>query len=138
MQFKALLLASLAACVLADSTSTDTRSTSMESRTDSDSKMSHSTSDRSESAHVESGYALTTDASGSTIATYTGTDTKKPRTTSVPTALAAATSDHSSSHKSSSATSSSSKSATSSHNMAMATGIPLIGAAAMAGIAFVI
>lgn len=149
MQFKALLLVSLAAGVIADTTSTiDASSTTVETRTDTDSRSSHSTSaadaasshssedrsssDRSESTRVESGYALTTDSSGSTIATYTGTDTKKPKTT----ALAAATSDgHSSSHTSS-ATGSSSKSASSSHNLAMATGIPLVGAAAMAGIAF--
>ena len=156
MQFKALFLFSLAAGVFAESTTViDGSSSTMESRTDTDSRTSHSTSaadamsshstddrsssdrsDRSESTRVESGYALTTDASGSTIATYTGTDTKKPKTA----ALATSTSDsHSSSHTSdhsSSTTGSSSKSSTSSHNLAMATAIPLIGAAAMAGIAF--
>jgi hypothetical protein len=159
MQFKSLFLASLAALAFADDTSKSTdSSTAMSSRTDTDSKMSHSTSaasaasshskddrsssDRSDSTHVAVGYALTTDASGSTIATYTGTDTGKPRTA----ALAAATSsDHSSSSssksssdRSSSTTGSSSGSSTSSHNQAKATAIPLIGAAAMAGIAFVI
>jgi hypothetical protein len=149
MQFKALLLASLAAGVFADSsTITDTSSRtssadamsthSSDSRSSSDRSSSDRTSsDRSESTVAPSGYRLTTDASGSPIATYVGTDTSKPKTAAL--ILATSTDSHSSSHTSdhsSSSTGSSSKSSTSSHNLAMATGIPLIGAAAMAGIAF--
>ena len=154
MQFKALFLASLAAGVLAESTSfmdmsmTMDSSMSMGTRASTDS-VSHSSDDHSSKDHtssdhsdrsmftsVESGYTLTTDASGSPVATYTGTDTKKPKTAS----LASATSDsHSSTHTSdhsSSTASGSSGSASRSSGMAMATTIPMIGAAAMAGIAF--
>jgi len=156
MQFKALLLASLAAGVLAETTSsvdmsmTSDSSMSTATRASTDSMTSHSSDDHSSSkdhsssdhsskdhmsTSVESGYALTTDASGSAIATYTGTDTKKPKTAS----LASVTSDsHSSSHTSdhSSSTGKSSGSASKSSSFAMATAVPMIGAAAMAGIAF--
>lgn len=152
MQFKALLLASLAAGVLAETTSsmdmsmTSDSSMSTETRASTDSMTSHSSDDHSSSkdhsssdhsskdhmsTSVESGYALTTDASGSAIATYTGTDTKKPKTAS----LASVTSDsHTSDHSSS--TGKSSGSASKSSSFAMATAVPMIGAAAMAGIAF--
>jgi len=77
---------------------------------------------------LQSGYAYTTNSAGESIATYTGTDTNQPSTQSITTTAttgaAAAASSGSSSAKSDS--------------FAMATAIPVIGAAAMAGFAFVL
>lgn len=78
---------------------------------------------------LEGGYAYTTNSAGSTIATYTGTDDSQPRTSSIVSSV-------SSSVRSSVASADSS--ATTSDSFAMATAVPYIGAAAMAGLAFVI
>ena len=72
--------------------------------------------------NLESGYAYTTDSAGSTIATYTGDDDSAPRTTSIGTAADAATGTGTDTEDS----------------FAMATAVPYIGAAAMAGLAFII
>lgn len=75
------------------------------------------------------GYAYTTNSEGSTIATYTGTDDSQPRTSSITTstAVAAASGDEESSTASES-----------SDSFAAATAVPYIGAAAMAGLAFIV
>jgi len=80
------------------------------------------------------GYAYTTNSEGSTIATYTGTDTRQPRTSSI---TSSASSSGSGSAAAASASSSSSSSSRS-DSFAVATAVPYIGAAAMAGLAFVI
>jgi hypothetical protein len=71
------------------------------------------------------GYAYTTNSDGSTIATYTGTDDSQPRTSSIPAASASGDSD-------------SASTTTKSDSFAMATAVPYVGAAAMAGLAFII
>ncbi|KAM0701909.1 hypothetical protein Q7P35_010819 [Cladosporium inversicolor] len=74
------------------------------------------------------GYAYTTNSEGNTIATYTGTDDSQPRTSSISsTAVAAASGEGASSSSSST-----------SDSFAMATAVPYIGAAAMAGLAFIV
>ena len=79
---------------------------------------------------LEGGYAYTTNSAGSTIATYTGTDDSQPRTSSITTSTVVAASGTSSAAGASASGSSDS--------FAMATAVPYIGAAAMAGLAFVI
>ena len=74
------------------------------------------------------GYAYTTNSEGSTIATYTGTDDSQPRTSSLSSTVAAAVSGESSSSSASST----------SDSFALATAVPYIGAAAMAGLAFIV
>ena len=59
------------------------------------------------------GYAYTTNAAGSTIATYTGDDNNLPRTSALP-------------------------DTSSEDSFAMATAVPYLGAAAMAGLAFIV
>jgi hypothetical protein len=83
------------------------------------------------------GYAYTTNSEGSTIATYTGSDTSKPRTSSVASSLSSIVSSASRSGSAAAAGASSSSSSTS-DSFAMATAVPYIGAAAMAGLALVI
>jgi hypothetical protein len=83
------------------------------------------------------GYAYTTNSEGSTIATYTGSDTSKPRTSSVSSSLSSVVSSAASSGSAAAAGASSSTGA-SSDSFAMATAVPYIGAAAMAGLALVI
>lgn len=75
---------------------------------------------------LASGYAYTTNSEGSTIATYTGTDDSQPRTSSLSSTVAAA------------ASGASDTSSTTSDSFAMATAVPYIGAAAMAGLAFIV
>jgi len=75
---------------------------------------------------LESGYAYTTNSAGTTIATYTGDDDSAPRTQSItetPTAAAGGDGDDNNDDEDSGA---------------MATAVPFFGAAAMAGIAFMI
>ena len=85
--------------------------------------------------NLESGYAYTTNSAGSTIATYTGSDDSAPRTTSIGTmstsTAAAATGDDNDDNDGDDATGTSSE-----DSFAMATAVPYIGAAAMAGLAF--
>lgn len=150
MQFKALLLTSLAACVLAESTSsmdmsmTMDSSMSMETRASTDGTMSRSSDDRSMMDHSSTDDRSSMDHSSTmdhSSSTEDHTSSKDHSSDHSKTAVAAsATSDsHSSSHTSdhsSSTASGSSGSASRSSGMAMATTIPMIGAAAMAGIAF--
>jgi hypothetical protein len=75
------------------------------------------------------GYAYTTNSEGSTIATYTGTDDSQPRTSSITTSTAVA---------SASGEEASSSASTTSDSFAVATAVPYIGAAAMAGLAFIV
>jgi hypothetical protein len=83
------------------------------------------------------GYAYTTNSEGSTIATYTGTDDSQPRTSSVSSSMSSVVSSAASSGSAAAAGASSSTGA-SSDSFAMATAVPYIGAAAMAGLALVI
>jgi hypothetical protein len=80
------------------------------------------------------GYAYTTNSEGSTIATYTGTDSAQPRTSSITTSTVVAAS----SRSGSAAAASGSSSSSTSDSFAMATAVPYIGAAAMAGLAFIV
>jgi len=80
---------------------------------------------------LQSGYAYTTNSAGKSIATYTGTDTNQPSTQSITTSAAVVASGDSSNQDSSSTSAQS-------DSFAMATAIPVIGAAAMAGFAFVL
>jgi len=73
------------------------------------------------------GYAYTTNSEGSTIATYTGTDDSQPRTSSITTSTAVAA-----------ASGADESSSTTSDSFAVATAVPYIGAAAMAGLAFIV
>jgi hypothetical protein len=75
------------------------------------------------------GYAYTTNSEGSTIAPYTGTDDSQPRTSSITTSTAVA---------SASGEEASSSASTTSDSFAVATAVPYIGAAAMAGLAFIV
>lgn len=82
--------------------------------------------------NLESGYAYTANSANETIATYTGTDDNAPRTTSIGTSstsgAAAATGNANDDNNDADQTSSDS--------FAVATAVPYIGAAAMAGLAF--
>jgi hypothetical protein len=81
---------------------------------------------------LQSGYAYTTNSAGSSVATYTGTDDSQPRTQSITTTATTGAGAAAASGGSSSSSSAESDS------FAMATAIPVIGAAAMAGFAFVL
>lgn len=83
---------------------------------------------------LEGGYAYTTNANGSTIATYTGTDDSQPRTSSITTSTVAGSTSGTAAGNNADATSSE----TTSDSFAMATAVPYIGAAAMAGLAFIV
>lgn len=85
---------------------------------------------------LEGGYAYTTNSDGSTIATYTGTDDSQPRTSSITTSTVAASSTGGAAAGNSNADATGSD--TSSDSFAMATAVPYIGAAAMAGLAFIV
>jgi hypothetical protein len=86
---------------------------------------------------LESGYAFTTNSAGESVATYTGSDTNQPSTQSITTtATTAATSAGGAAGASGNSASSSTEAE--SDSFAMATAIPVIGAAAMAGFAFVL
>ena len=76
--------------------------------------------------NLAGGYAYTTDSDGSTIATYTGTDDSQPRTSSITTSTVIP------------AASASGEDADTSDSFAMATAVPYFGAAAMAGLAFIV
>jgi hypothetical protein len=77
---------------------------------------------------LESGYAYTTNSAGSSIATYTGDDDSAPRTTSV---VESATSVAGGAAASTTETDTE-------DSFAMATAVPYFGAAAMAGLAFIV
>jgi hypothetical protein len=79
---------------------------------------------------LEGGYAYTTNSAGNTIATYTGTDDSQPRTSSISNAAATGSNDNDNDDADASETSSDS--------FAAATAVPYIGAAAMAGLAFLV
>jgi hypothetical protein len=83
-------------------------------------------------------YAYTTNSAGSTIVTYTGSDDSQPRTSSLTRSLSSVVSSASSAGSAAAAGASSSASSASSDSFAMATAVPYIGAAAMAGLALVI
>jgi len=85
------------------------------------------------------GYAYTTNSNGSTIATYTGTDDSQPRTSSITTSTVAAENTQGAANANSdSADATSTATETTSDSFAMATAVPYIGAAAMAGLAFIV
>jgi hypothetical protein len=73
---------------------------------------------------LESGYAYTTNSAGSTIATYTGDDDSAPRTSSV--------------QQNTATTSTATTTTATEDSFAMATAVPYLGAAAMAGLAFMV
>jgi len=89
---------------------------------------------------LQSGYAYTTNSAGESIATYTGTDTNQPSTQSITTTAttAATTAGGAAGASGSNEEDSSSSASAESDSFAMATAIPVIGAAAMAGFAFVL
>ena len=73
---------------------------------------------------LESGYAYTTNSAGSSIATYTGDDESAPRTSSVQQGAAT--------------TSTATTTTATEDSFAVATAVPYLGAAAMAGLAFMV
>jgi hypothetical protein len=73
---------------------------------------------------LESGYAYTTNSAGSSIATYTGDDESAPRTSSVQQGAAT--------------TSTATTTTATEDSFAVATVVPYLGAAAMAGLAFIV
>jgi hypothetical protein len=73
---------------------------------------------------LESGYAYTTNSAGSSIATYTGDDESAPRTSSVQQGAAT--------------TSTATTTTATEDSFAVATAVPYLGAAAMAGLAFIV
>lgn len=89
---------------------------------------------------LEGGYAYTTNSNGSTIATYTGTDDSQPRTSSITTSTVAAgsTGGAAAGNSNDGDDADTTGSQTSSDSFAMATAVPYIGAAAMAGLAFIV
>lgn len=107
----------------------DTDRSTIRETTDTGSTATNTQFETTTDVGLAGGYAYTTNSEGSTIATYTGTDDSQPRTSSITTstAVAAASGDEESSTASDT-----------SDSFAVATAVPYIGAAAMAGLAFVI
>jgi len=91
---------------------------------------------------LQSGYAYTTNSNNETIATYTGTDTNQPSTQSITNTAGAAgaastgNNDNNDNNDSNDSNDNADSSDSSSDSFAMATAIPYMGAAAMAGFAF--
>lgn len=85
------------------------------------------------------GYAYTTNSNGSTIATYTGSDDSQPRTSSITTStVAAGATAANNNDDGDDAEASATETETTSDSFALATAVPYFGAAAMAGLAFIV
>ena len=107
----------------------DTDRSTIRETTDTGSTATNTQFETTTDVGLAGGYAYTTNSEGSTIATYTGTDDSQPRTSSITTSTAV--NDASGDEDSSTASDTS-------DSFAVATAVPYIGAAAMAGLAFIV